>query len=76
MATLLYKDHLIVASADCNPADNEWIPMVTISWKNDGHQELHTLASPPNRFASRWEAEASGIEKGKTWIDSHTSPRV
>jgi hypothetical protein len=75
MASLLYKDYLIVATADFDSATAQWVSFVTVSWKNDGRQELHTLNRLPNPFPSRWDAVAFGVEKGKAWVDYHGHPR-
>ena len=68
MVTLPYKTYIIVASADFDPATEKWIPTV-VCWTSDGQRKLHTFNSLLNRFTSRHEAEAFGMETAKAWID-------
>jgi hypothetical protein len=69
MASLLYKNRLIVALADLDPVTKLWTPAVTISWRTDAHEKLHTLDSLSDSFDNRWDAEAFGLERGKLWVN-------
>jgi hypothetical protein len=70
MASLLYKDHLIVGYGVLEQATQLWIPTAIISWEAGGRRELHTITNSPERFADLKDAENFAIEMAKAWVDS------
>jgi hypothetical protein len=69
MATVDYKNHLIVCSAKFDDATQTWLPSILITWKADNKQELHALNAVVKGFDNSQEAQALGIEVAKSWID-------
>lgn len=71
MASLLYKNYLIVASASLDEATQKWTPVVFVSWRTpDGKREFHTIEASLYRFDERTDAEAFGIQLAKSWVDA------
>jgi hypothetical protein len=66
MPSLLYKDYLIVASADLNERTGRWTPSVIVSWSEDGEQKLHRLDSLATAFFRQSDAEMFGAEEGES----------
>ncbi|MEX0803377.1 MAG: hypothetical protein WD688_08690 [Candidatus Binatia bacterium] len=62
MAHMLYKDKLIIASAELNDDSHAWKVRVDISWN------LVT----DRQFSHKAEAEQFGCEIAKDWIDKHS----
>jgi len=73
MASLLYKDHLIVGYGIFEQASQRWIPTAIISWEAGGRREVQTINSP-ERFADLKDAENFAIEMAKAWVDSRPQP--
>jgi len=71
VASLLYKNYLIVATASFDENSQTWTPTVFVSWRTpDGKREFHTIESKAYRFDHRADAETFGIQLAKSWVDS------
>jgi hypothetical protein len=64
----LYKDHLIVAFALFDPANNLWSPLIDISW-SDGHSRKSHSLRPADRFAIEQEAQEFALTLARSWVD-------
>jgi hypothetical protein len=73
MPSLLYRDYLIVASADFDEVTGRWTPSVIVTWNENGAQKLQTLDSLPIAFFRQSDAEMFGTERAKAWIDAQAS---
>jgi hypothetical protein len=73
MASLLYKDHLIVGYGIFEEATQLWIPTAIVSWEAGGSRELHSITDSPERFADQKAAENFALEMAKAWVDSRLS---
>ena len=69
MASVLYKTYLIVSAADYNKETSEWKPWVSICWRDDGRQHLHTIKFVHEQFKTSEEAEKFGMNAGEMWVD-------
>jgi hypothetical protein len=68
--TLLYQDHLIVASSEHTETTGKWSIWVGVYWSSDGARQSKILPSITNTFDTKDEAERSGFEIGNEWIDN------
>ena len=69
MASLLYKDCLILVFAIHDELTNSWIPVADINWGSDDARGSHRIASPTTHFKNWPDAEAHMLELAKAWID-------
>jgi hypothetical protein len=70
MAITLYKEHLVVSTANFHSNEHRWIPSVIISWKVGRQHHFHDIKNFPNLFGDeQQEAENFGMEAAKAWID-------
>jgi hypothetical protein len=67
MATLLYQDHLIVASSERIETKGKWNIWVGIYWSPAGARQSQVL-SVTSTFDTRDEAETFGFQLAKEWI--------
>jgi hypothetical protein len=75
MASSLYKNHLIVSSADYFAGTSEWKPWVSISWRDNGGQHLHTIHFATERFDTPAGAERFATQSGQQWVDKRLASR-
>jgi hypothetical protein len=68
MSVQRYKDHIIVAFALFDPANNLWSPLIDISWPDGDTRKSHSLR-PADRFAIEQEAQEFALTLAKTWVD-------
>jgi hypothetical protein len=75
MADLVYRDHTIVSSAVYDDIGGKWKLTAYVSWAVDGTppRRLHFIRNMEERFARFEDAELAGIEKAKSWVDSHSA---
>jgi hypothetical protein len=79
-ASILYRDHLIVATAQFNRAANSWTGRADISseyynGKEESHQligpkNLHQLIGPKNLHLTERAAEYFMIAAARNWIEA------
>ena len=69
MASLLYKDCLIVVSAIYDEFTKCWSPVADISGGTDGDRGSHKITSPPTDFFNWSDAETYMLELAQAWID-------
>jgi hypothetical protein len=62
MAHMLYRDRLIIASAEFNQDSQAWKVRIDISWN----------LVDDRKFNNKAEAEQFGLEVAREWIDKHT----
>jgi hypothetical protein len=67
MASLVYKDHFIIALARADNGTGLWRSEVDISWKDEGGLACQLLTG--KSFQDKKEAERVGVEMGKDWVD-------
>lgn len=73
MANLLYREHLIIASADVDDMDGLWNLSVDISWSMGDSRQFQMLHLS-RLCSSKDEIENFGLETGKAWVDEHRCP--
>ena len=66
----LYKSRRIHREFQLNIETDCWIPIVDISWDEDGKQIHQFLRGPKDRFKIIDEAEIYAVEMAKKWIDA------
>jgi hypothetical protein len=71
MASLFYKNRLIIVSAQFDEDAKSWFPMVDVSWGTDGQRGSHTMTGPLYHSDTWQDAERHTIELAKAWIDDH-----
>ncbi|HET8671539.1 MAG TPA: hypothetical protein VFM05_13190 [Candidatus Saccharimonadales bacterium] len=69
MASILYKNHLIVLSVEYEPRRFLWKPTATICWRLNRRQHFHILKNLL-KCSSSMEAEQMGLEAAQSWIDA------
>ena len=69
MASLLYKDFLIVAGADFEAPTRSWVSIVSVSWNAGGKQEIHFLSQTSERHDSPDDAVGFGLAVARAWVD-------
>ena len=69
-ASILYRDHLIVATAQFNPASKSWIGRADISSEYNGKGESHQLVGPKSRHSTERAAEYFMIFAARNWIEA------
>jgi hypothetical protein len=62
MAHMLYRDQLIIASAEFNQDTRAWKVRIDISWN----------LVDDRKFSNKAEAEQFGLEVAREWIDKRT----
>jgi hypothetical protein len=67
---LTYKDHTLVWYVSHDPATNQWIPEITISWTSGGESQLHGFGAPPQ--ASFDAALKVSRDLAMAWVDDKT----
>ena len=75
MSSSLYKNHLIVSSADYLADTSEWKPWATVSWRDSGYQHLHTINFITEKFDTPAGAELFGTQSGRQWVDNRLGSR-
>ena len=70
MATLTYRDHLIVAGVDFSGTTRSWLAKVTISWNISGSHGIHFITKLSEHHQSADHAVNSGLADGKSWVDN------
>ena len=70
MATLLYRDYLIVASTDRVETTGAWTLWVGVYRSCNGEYQSKVLNSMIDTFETKHEAETFGLQMGKEWIDN------
>jgi hypothetical protein len=69
-ASILYRDHLIVATAQFNRAANSWTGRADISSEYyNGKEESHQLIGPKNLHLTERAAEYM-IAAARNWIEA------
>ena len=66
----LYKSRRIHREFQLNRENDCWIPIVDISWNENGIQIHQFLRGPKDRFKIIDEAEIHAVEMAKNWIDA------
>ena len=75
MATLTYRNHLIVASADFSGTARTWLPKVSVSWNIPGSHGIHFVSNITERFNDADDAVDFGVALGKSWVDDRLNSR-
>ena len=75
MASSLYKNHLIVASTDYFAGASEWKAWVSISWRDNGRQHLHTINFTTERFDTLAGAKRFATQSAQQWVDKRLGIR-
>jgi hypothetical protein len=69
-----YREHIITASAVPLIDNNEWQPLLIVTW-TDRNGELRAVSLDIRRtFTTRDEAECKGVLFVKKWIDDGKPP--
>jgi hypothetical protein len=74
MATILYKDFLIVVGADFERVTQNWVSIVSISWDDGGKREIHFLTQATERHDNADDAVGFGLALGKAWVEKRLTP--
>jgi hypothetical protein len=74
MPIVLYKNHLIVVSADCDAERLLWTPRAFVTWTSFRRQPLHNIPGLPTQFTSSIDAEKFALAAAKNWIDIRREP--
>jgi hypothetical protein len=69
MATLTYRDHLIVAGVDFSGSTRSWLAKVSVSWNIPGSHGIHFITKLSEHYQSADDAVNSGFAVGKSWVD-------
>jgi len=69
LATLLYKDCLVIATGRFDKDKELWMPIVDISWHSTTGRESHTIEDSVHCFGTKQEAEAFAVEDAQAWVD-------
>jgi hypothetical protein len=70
MTSERYKDHTILVHTEYDSLDKTWSANIAVIWKAQGRERVRSIRTSKNRFSTRREAEAFGIDKGKAWVNS------
>ena len=69
MATLTYRDHLIVAGVDFSGSTRSWLAKVSVSWNIPGSHGIHFITKLSEHYQSADDAVNSGLAVGRSWVD-------
>jgi hypothetical protein len=70
MATVLYKDFIIIAGADVDKTTGRWVPIACVNWGTaKGKTGRHFLTQSEERYIKADDAVECGIKIAKTWVD-------
>jgi len=69
MASLFYKECLIVVFAIYDEFTKSWIPTADITWGTDGDRGSHTITSPPTHLNNWPDAKTHMSDLAKAWVD-------
>ena len=72
----LYKSRRIFGEFQLNLETDCWIPIVDISWDEDGKQIHQFLRGPKDRFKIIDDAEVFAVEMAKKWIDAEVKDNL
>jgi hypothetical protein len=67
--TLIYKNHFIFADGLFDRSTGYWVPIVDVSWKTPSGSTSHTLNERSRSYKTKKDAEKSGAERAKAWVD-------
>jgi hypothetical protein len=70
MATLLYQDHLIVASSHRIETTGKWGIWVGVYWGCNGQRLYQVFNRLPDTFDTKGAAEEFGLQLGRKWIEN------
>ena len=68
--SILYRDHLIVVTAQFDPATNSWIGRANITYDHNGKRELHQLVGPKHLHSTERAAEYFMVSAARNWIEA------
>jgi hypothetical protein len=72
MASLLYRNFLIVSAADRDTSEAVWIPLACVHWTNsNGRRAYHFFTDIHERFDNANDAVTFGIQTAQQWIDKY-----
>ena len=69
MASTIYRNHLIVGSADYHHASGEWSPVVLIF---PDPLKMKALKNLVEKFKTPLAAEEYAVDAGRAWVDSQS----
>ena len=68
--SILYRDHLIVVTAQFNRTTKSWIGRADISFNYNGKGESRQLVGPKHVHSSKRAAEYFMIAAARNWIEA------
>jgi hypothetical protein len=69
VANELYKGRALKCIAAYNSATDNWIPAISVSWREGDSFHFHTFDGPPKHVDSAADAILYGLMLGRLWID-------
>jgi hypothetical protein len=74
VAYLVYREHTIVSSASQDEITQQWLPIISISWKKEnGRLDVQFFTNSQALCPNFRDAEKYGLERAKDWIDRKVS---
>jgi hypothetical protein len=67
--TLIYKNHFIFADGLFDRSTGHWVPIIDVSWKTPSGSTSHILNERSRSYKTKKDAEKSGAERAKAWVD-------
>jgi hypothetical protein len=72
MAHVVYQNHTIVSAAVYDEITERWRLTAYVGWwEGPTRRRHHFIRNVPERFSRVEEAELSGMETAKNWVDNH-----
>jgi hypothetical protein len=69
VAYVVYREHIIISTARYDDMSGLWKLKACIIWQGNGTERVKFLDTSPEIFSRFEDAEESGVEHSKDWVD-------